>query len=134
MSREKELVKNTGILSLGAFVPKLIAIIVTPILTSQLTKTEFGIYDLIVTIVSLLMPAVTLEITSAAFRFLIDKKNNIDDSREIISLNNSFKGLIFQQEFAVLFLSWTKKKRFGEGKTRKNFLRPTDHFYVTKWW
>lgn len=90
MSREKDLVKNTGILSLGAFVPKLIAIMVTPILTARLTKTEFGAYDLIVTLVSLMLPAVTLEITTAAFRFLLEKKENIKETKEIVSTIYSF--------------------------------------------
>ena len=90
MSRERELVKNTSILSLGAFIPKLLALILTPVLTDRLTKTEFGTYDLIVTIVSLLLPAVTLEITTAAFRFLIEKKNCIKEAKEIVSTIYSF--------------------------------------------
>ena len=94
MSRERELIKNTGILSLGALIPKLIAIIVTPILTLRLTKAEYGTYDLIITVVSLLLPAITLEITSAAFRFLIDKKLDICEVKKIISTMYSFVGII----------------------------------------
>ncbi len=72
MSREKELVKNTFILGLGRFLPKLVQIITLPVITACLTKNEYGTYDLIATLVMLLMPIATLQIQSAAFRFLID--------------------------------------------------------------
>lgn len=85
MSREKNLIKNTAIISLGTFFPKFIAILVTPILTGKLTNAEYGTYDLLITIVSLLLPAVTLQISSAAFRFLIEERNNIEKSKEIIT-------------------------------------------------
>lgn len=90
MSREKNLVKNTAILSLGTLFPKLIAVILTPILTAKLSKAEFGQYDLVTTIVSLLLPALTLQISSAAFRFLIEKKNDLVEQKSIISTIYAF--------------------------------------------
>ena len=72
MGREKELVKNTIILSLGNFLPQLTSLITLPILTAFMTKTEFGTYDLINTVVSLLMPIITIRVESAAFRFMIE--------------------------------------------------------------
>lgn len=85
MSRESSLVKNTAILSLGTFFPKVFAVIITPILTAQLTKAEYGQYDLITTLVALLLPAVTLQISSAAFRFLIDRKHDKYEISRIIT-------------------------------------------------
>ncbi|SDJ24655.1 Membrane protein involved in the export of O-antigen and teichoic acid [Lachnospiraceae bacterium G41] len=85
MSREKELVKNTVILSIGTYLPKLTSIITLPILTGFLTRAELGTYDLITTLVSLLLPALTLQIQSAAFRFLISCRNNDERSKSIIS-------------------------------------------------
>ena len=85
MSREKNLIKNTAILSLGTFVPKFITVFITPILTARLTKAEYGSYDLVVTLVALLLPATTLQISSAAFRFLIDQKENKLKCKKIIS-------------------------------------------------
>lgn len=83
--REKNLFKNTIILSLGSFVPKLFSFIVTPLLTGNLTKADYGEFDLITTLVSLMLPAVTLQISSAAFRFLIDTKNDKEESSKIIT-------------------------------------------------
>lgn len=85
MSRETNLIKNTAILSLGTFVPKLITVFITPILTARLTKGEYGSYDLVITLVALLLPATTLQISSAAFRFLIDQKNNSLKCKKIVS-------------------------------------------------
>ena len=75
MSREKSLIKNTIVLSIGTVIPKFASFIVLPILTGYLTKTEYGTYDLITVLCSLFLPAVTLQIQTAAFRFLIEKKD-----------------------------------------------------------
>ena len=85
MSRESSLVKNTAILSLGTFFPRFLTVFVTPILTAQLTKVEYGRYDLITTIVSFLLPVVTLQVSTAAFRFLIDKRDSKEECKKIIS-------------------------------------------------
>ena len=85
MSRESSLIKNTGILALGDFFPRFLTVLITPILTAQLTKYEYGEYDLIVTIVSLLLPIATLQISSAAFRFLINNRDKIEECKRIIS-------------------------------------------------
>lgn len=85
MSREKALAKNMSIIAIGTFLPKLATFITLPILTGCLTKSEYGTYDLITTLVSLLLPVTTLQIQSAAFRFLIDSRNNKGKINEIIT-------------------------------------------------
>ena len=85
MSREKELIKNTAVLGIGKFLPKFVAIITLPIITAKLTKTEYGTYDLISTLVMLILPIATLQIQSAAFRFLIDCRGDKEKSAKIIS-------------------------------------------------
>lgn len=84
-SRENNLVKNTVILAIGVFFPKLAVFITLPILTGCLTKTEYGTYDLILTLVSLLLPAATLQIQTAAFRFLIEKRDQKKAKKSIIT-------------------------------------------------
>lgn len=76
MSREGKLVKNTFILSIGTFLPKLAGFITLPILTACLSKEQYGTYDLITILVSLILPITTLQIHTAAFRFLIEHKND----------------------------------------------------------
>ena len=85
MSREKELIKNTIVLSFGKLLPKLTSFITLPILTAYLTKAEYGTYDLISTLLMLLLPIATLQVQAAAFRFLIDCRGNKKESSKIIS-------------------------------------------------
>lgn len=85
MSREKELAKNTIILSIGKLLPKFMTFITLPILTAQLSKAEYGAYDLISTLIMLVIPIATLQIQSAAFRFLIDCRKDKEASTLIIT-------------------------------------------------
>ena len=85
MNREKALAKNTLIISFGTFLPKFSSIITLPIITGGLTKAEMGTYDLIGTLVSLFLPIITLQIQSAAFRFLIDVRDDEKETKRIIT-------------------------------------------------
>lgn len=85
MSREKSFVKSTAILAIGTFLPRLASFVILPIITGYLTKKEYGQYDLITVLVSLLLPVITLQIQTAAFRFLIDKRDNEEEKKNIIS-------------------------------------------------
>ena len=85
MSREGKLAKNTLILSIGTFLPKLASFTTLPILTGCLTQEDYGVYDLITVLVSLLLPAATLQIQAAAFRFLIDVRGDLRKIKEIVT-------------------------------------------------
>ena len=100
MKREQEFAKNTLVLAIGKYFPKLFALVTLPIITGQLTKAEYGTYDLINTLVSLLLPIVTLQIQSAAFRFLIDCRDKKKDSSIIIS--NIFFFTVFTSVITVV--------------------------------
>lgn len=72
--RNRNLAKNTVLLSIGQFIPKFVSMFTLPILTTWLTKTEYGIYDLANSMVSLIVPLTTLQIQQVAFRYLILSK------------------------------------------------------------
>ena len=90
MNREKALAKNTFIIAIGTFLTKFSSIITLPIITVGLTKAEMGTYDLISTLVSLFLPVATLQIQSAAFRFLIDVREDEKETKRIITNIISF--------------------------------------------
>lgn len=98
MSNAKKLVKNTMILSLGTILPKVATFITLPIYTRYLTKSEYGIYDLILTLVSLLIPIITLQIQNAVFRNLVTEKDE-DNKKKIIST-----GFIFTLIVSIILL------------------------------
>ncbi|XME02189.1 lipopolysaccharide biosynthesis protein [Lachnospiraceae bacterium C1.1] len=104
MNREKELIKNTFILSIGTFLPKLTTIITLPILSRCLTKEEYGIYDLINTLVFLIMPLITIKLEMATFRFLIDHRNDRKESSRIISCSLSLVGPISLIASGIIFI------------------------------
>ena len=85
MSREGKLAQNTLILSIGTFLPKFAALVTLPILTGYLTKEEMGTYDLVTVLVSLILPSATLQIQTAAFRFLIDVRDDEVQCRKIVT-------------------------------------------------
>lgn len=101
MSREGKLAKNTAILAIGTFLPKLGAFVVLPILTGYLTKEELGTYDLVLVLVSFILPAVTLEIQTAAFRFLIDVRDKKEEIKSIIT--NIFAFITVTSIVALVF-------------------------------
>lgn len=85
MNREKKLLKNTIIITIGKVCTQLITFFLLPLYTALLTTEEFGIVDLLNTLVSLLLPITTLELEQALFRELIDARNNDTVKRKIIS-------------------------------------------------
>ena len=105
MSREGKLAKNTFIIAIGTFLPKFASFITLPILTGCLTKAEYGTYDLITVLVSLLLPAVTLQIQAAAFRFLIEVRHDEKQIKSIVSNIICFIGPTSLIALIVLFLA-----------------------------
>lgn len=85
MSREGSLAKNTLIIAVGTFLPKVASVITLPILTGCLTKAEYGLFDLVTVLVSFLLPSVTMQIQTAAFRFLIDVRGDEKETKTIIT-------------------------------------------------
>lgn len=80
LGREKQFVKSTMLLSLGVMLPRLVVFIAMPIYTNTeiLSKADYGTYNLIATLASMLAPALTIQIQTAAFRFLMAEKDNKD--------------------------------------------------------
>lgn len=87
--REKELLKNSLILSIGALAPKLLAILTVPVLTSRLPKDVFGQYDLISSTILLAIPVLTLQIQQGVFRFLMTAESE-DECKRCVSGSLAF--------------------------------------------
>lgn len=73
-SREKYLIKNTFIFTIGSIATKLITFILVPIYTHILTTQEYGVVDLISTISMVLAPVIILNISESVMRFSLDKE------------------------------------------------------------
>ena len=86
-SRNKDLIKNTLIFSIGNFGSKLITFFLVPFYTNILTVEEYGIIDLVTTIGTILLPIISLNISEAVMRFSMDKNS---DDKQIINIGFLF--------------------------------------------
>ena len=84
MSREKQLAKNTLIITIGKICTQLITFFLLPLYTGILSTEEYGIVDLLNTLVSLLLPIVTFQVEQAMFRELIEVRANENKKKEIM--------------------------------------------------
>lgn len=103
-NRTDQLIKNTLILAVGTFLPKLAAFITLPILTGYLTKVEYGTYDFVTILVSLLLPTVTCQIKISAFRYLIDARSDPKEQKRIVTNIFVFTSLISAGALVIMFL------------------------------
>lgn len=84
-NREKNLVKNTGLLAIGTLSSKILTFFLLPLYTNVLTTSDYGIVDVLQTIASLLLPFATLQMGSGLFRYLVDTKSEIEKKQYISS-------------------------------------------------
>lgn len=82
-NRNKELAINTVILGVGQLIPKILSVIILPILTTYLSTVEYGNYDLILSFASLMIPILTLQIQQAVFRYLLSSIEKKDKERYV---------------------------------------------------
>ena len=99
MNKEKQLVKNTAIVSIGKICTQLITFFLLPLYTAVLTTEQYGVVDLMNTLVGLFLPIVTLQMEQGIFRYLIDCRDDEEGKKKIITTSTLF---VFGQ--AVLYL------------------------------
>ena len=99
-SKYKYLFKNVGLLTLSNFGGKILTFLLIPLYTKYLTTSEYGIYDLYVTTVSLLVPILSVCVLDAVLRFSLDKNSNKCDIFTV-GFRNMVKSIVF---FSILIL------------------------------
>lgn len=83
MNRGKYLLKNVGILTISNFASKILVFLLVPLYTSVLSTEEVGLYDLVISTISLLFPILTLNIVDALMRFLMDNNKSKEEVARI---------------------------------------------------
>ena len=76
MNRQKELAKNTIILTVGKICTQFVSFLLLPLYTSLLAPEEYGIVDLVNTYIVLLTPIFNWQFENGLFRFLLDYRND----------------------------------------------------------
>lgn len=77
MNRNKYLLKNTAIFTLGNLGTKFISFFMVPLYTYWMTTDAYGTVDLISTVSGLVVPLLTLNVGEAVLRFALDKGADI---------------------------------------------------------
>lgn len=142
MNREKNLAKNTIIITIGKICTQLITFFLLPLYTGILSTEEYGAVDLLNTLVSLLLPIVTFQVEQAVFRELIEVRGKKNKESRIISsavitvifqcivyliiftlispfINNHYKFFLATNVVANIFLSLLLQIARGFGNNKK---------------
>lgn len=103
MSKSKNLLKNTAIVSIGKIATQLITFFLLPVYTAVLTNEEYGVADLLNTLTNLFLPIATLQIEQGVFRYLVDCRNEKEKQTKVIT--TIIKFMLFQSIlYIVLFI------------------------------
>lgn len=85
MNKNKELAKNTLILTVGKICTQFVSFIMLPLYTALLAPEEFGIVDLFHTYITLLVPLFNWQFENGLFRFLIDDRSDENKVKKLFS-------------------------------------------------
>lgn len=77
MSKYRNLILNVGLFAINAVATRLITFLLVPLYTNYMSAGEYGLTDMSVTVISLITPLVTLDVSEAAVRYIVgDSKNS----------------------------------------------------------
>ena len=71
--RYKKLLSNTLVFTISGFASKLLTFFLLPLYTSYYTTAEYGLIDLCTTVINLALPLLSLQISAAVLRFVMEK-------------------------------------------------------------
>lgn len=85
MSQGKNILKSTMIYAVGNFTSKLLMFLLLPLYSFYISKEEFGIYDLILATITLLVPLITVQTSDSTYRWLLDIKDSTAERSKVIT-------------------------------------------------
>ena len=85
MKENRELAKNTILLSIGTILNKGLQFIMIPFFSAWLSSEDYGTFDLLCTYVTLLIPIVTLASSNAVFRLSIEADETKKEKSKFIT-------------------------------------------------
>jgi O-antigen/teichoic acid export membrane protein len=73
MGRNRELLINSISIGIGTIASRIITFLLVPLYSNWLTPAEYGIFDVVATYITLLVPFATLQLEQALFRYCVEK-------------------------------------------------------------
>ncbi|MFR8088779.1 MAG: lipopolysaccharide biosynthesis protein [Lachnospirales bacterium] len=86
--KDKDLIIGTITYAIGSFGSKVMSFLIVPLYTYYIMPSDLGDYDLLIATVSLLSPLITMKISEATYRWIINSKDN-----EVIYISATYKYL-----------------------------------------
>lgn len=105
MSREKNLIKNTGIIAIGQLSSKLFTFLLLPVYTSLLLPADYGTIDVLQTVMSLALYVITLQLECAVFRYLIENRDDVNSQQGYVFSGLVALGLMLLLSTLVIFIT-----------------------------
>lgn len=142
MDKTKELTRKTFIISIGKICTSFVTFLLLPLYTNILSTEEYGIVDLVNTLIGLIVPIASLQIEQAVLRNLISSKDDKEKQNSIIStaffeltfqilmfvilsliifpyVGNNYKYLLLTNLIAYIYFSFSLQVARGLGQTQK---------------
>lgn len=82
--KSKILLSGTIIYAIGNLGTKILSFLIVPLYTYYISTSDMGDYDLVNTTISLLTPLITLQITDAAYAWMLNEKAKITDCITVV--------------------------------------------------
>lgn len=112
-SRGSKFIRDIGIYAIGNIGSKLITFLMVPLYTYFVHDTsDFGYYDLCLTVCFLLMPFVTLQLRDGAFRFLLDCDDDTKRKRIVTFVSRSMIQTLSLAVLVALVLAFTTRIQY----------------------
>ncbi len=106
-SRGSKFLKDIGIYAIGNIGSKLITFIMVPLYTHYVDTSDFGYYDLCMTVCFLLLPFFTLQLRDGAFRFLLDCDDDLQRKRIVTFVSRTMITTLSLAALITLVLAMT---------------------------
>lgn len=99
MEKTKDLAQNTVIITIGKVCTQFLNFFLLPLYTALLTQEEYGIADLYLNYVNLLVPVITLQMDMGLFRFMVNARK--DDKQLQTTMTTGFICIVAQSVIAI---------------------------------
>ena len=103
MNRERDIAKNAFIFTAGRMAAQFAGFLLLPLYSALLTPEDFGIADLINTLVFLIIPFIGIQMDTALFRYTVDCRQDKARQKELFS-TVIIVNLIQMVVYSLLFL------------------------------
>ena len=84
-NRKANLIKNTILLSINRFISPLVAFLLLPVYTNNISAEEYGMTDILQSYAALLIPIILIRLDIGMFRYIVERRGDKEAVSRIIT-------------------------------------------------